>query len=386
MTSTVTVGVATTLDSVDTDELLRHADLALYAAKAAGKRQWRRYQPVLSTGLLRRRELQEALEEAVSTSAFTLVYQPIVALDTGELAGFEALIRWPHPEWGMMQPDQFITLAEETGQIIAIGAWVLERATADLARWLRETDVPPVPAPRQPGVPQPPGAQQPRVPRRREVPQRPGGELPGERSLAPRRDLYVSVNVSARQFADPGFADNVRRVLASSGLESSALTLELTETALLRRDERLYSDLMELKSIGVKLAIDDFGTGYSSLSYLRELPFDVVKMDKSFVDGIADSEQRLALADGIVQIARTLRLEVVAEGIESEVQRDLLTEMGCHYGQGYLLAMPMQPSEAEELARHGFPAHVPGADAQTLTGRAGGHRRVTSCRDGQEPA
>jgi diguanylate cyclase (GGDEF)-like protein len=339
VTSTVTVGVATTLDSVDTDELLRHADLALYAAKSAGKRQWRRYQPVLSTGLLRRRELQEALEVAVSTRAFTLVYQPIVALDTGELAGFEALVRWPHPEWGMMQPGQFITLAEETGQIIAIGAWVLERATTDLARWLRDEDRPNVPAPRQPGVPHQPGA-----------PQQP------DISLAPTRDLYVSVNVSARQFADAGFADNVRRVLASSGLESSALTLELTETALLRRDERLYSDLMELKSIGVKLAIDDFGTGYSSLSYLRELPFDVVKMDKSFVDGIADSEQRLALADGIVQIARTLRLEVVAEGIESEVQRDLLTEMGCHYGQGYLLAMPMQPSEAEELARHGFPA------------------------------
>jgi len=355
VTSTVTVGVATTLDSVDTDELLRHADLALYAAKAAGKRQWRRYQPVLSTGLLRRRELQEALEEAVSTNAFTLVYQPIVALDTGELAGFEALIRWPHPEWGMMQPDQFITLAEETGQIIAIGAWVLERATTDLAGWLREADVPSVPAPRQLGVPHQPGAPQTEGPRRREVPQRSGAKLPDELPLAPRRDLYVSVNVSARQFADPGFADNVRRVLASSGLESSALTLELTETALLRRDERLYSDLMELKSIGVKLAIDDFGTGYSSLSYLRELPFDVVKMDKSFVDGIADSEQRLALADGIVQIARTLRLEVVAEGIEAEVQRDLLTEMGCHYGQGYLLAMPMQPSEAEELARHGFP-------------------------------
>jgi diguanylate cyclase (GGDEF)-like protein/PAS domain S-box-containing protein len=336
VTSTVTVGVATTLDSVDTDELLRHADLALYAAKAAGKRQWRRYQPVLSTGLLRRRELQEALEEAVSTKAFTLVYQPIVALDTGELAGFEALVRWPHPEWGMMQPGQFITLAEETGQIIAIGAWVLERATTDLARWLRAVDE----APTVSALP---------------VPSQVGRDLHGGRRLAPRRDLYVSVNVSARQFADAGFADNVRRVLASSGLESSALTLELTETALLRRDERLYSDLMELKSIGVKLAIDDFGTGYSSLSYLRELPFDVVKMDKSFVDGIADSEQRLALADGIVQIARTLHLEVVAEGIESEVQRDLLTEMGCHYGQGYLLAMPMQPSEAEELARHGFP-------------------------------
>ena len=338
ISSTVTVGVATTLDSVDTEELLRHADLALYAAKAAGKRQWRRYQPVLSTGLLRRRELQEALEEAVSTHAFTLVYQPIVALDTGDLAGFEALVRWPHPQWGMMQPGQFITLAEETGQIIAIGAWVLERATSDLARWARAAEPPPT----EP-VPGPPGAE------------RPGEQRPGEQRVAPPRDLYVSVNVSARQFADAGFADNVRSVLASSGLKSSALTLELTETALLRRDERLYSDLMELKSIGVKLAIDDFGTGYSSLSYLRELPFDVVKMDKSFVDGIADSEQRLALADGIVQIARTLRLDVVAEGIESEVQRDLLTEMGCHYGQGYLLAMPMQPSEAEELARRGFP-------------------------------
>jgi len=338
VTSTVTVGVATTLDSVDTDELLRHADLALYAAKAAGKRQWRRYQPVLSTGLLRRRELQEALEEAVATQAFTLVYQPIVALDTGELAGFEALVRWPHPEWGMMQPGQFITLAEETGQIIAIGAWVLERATSDLAQWLRDASGSAVPSPRGAGA-SPPAPGQPQ-------------DL---EFIAPRHDLYVSVNVSARQFADPSFADNVRRELAASGLESSALTLELTETALLRRDERLHSDLMELKSIGVKLAIDDFGTGYSSLSYLRELPFDVVKMDKSFVDGIADSEQRLALADGIVQIARTLRLEVVAEGIESEVQRDLLTEMGCHYGQGYLLAMPMQPSEAEDLARHGFP-------------------------------
>ena len=176
VTSTVTVGVATTLDSIDTDELLRHADLALYAAKAAGKRQWRRYQPVLSTGLLRRRELQEALEEAVSTNAFTLVYQPIVALDTGELAGFEALVRWPHPEWGMMQPGQFITLAEETGQIIAIGAWVLERATTDLARWLSDADGPAVPASRHPESPSRRGLrnrpQSPSVPQPPNVPER----------------------------------------------------------------------------------------------------------------------------------------------------------------------------------------------------------------------
>ncbi len=325
VTTTVTVGVATTRDSTDTDELLRHADLALYAAKAAGKRQWRRYQPVLSSGLIRRREIQEALEEAVAKSAFTLVYQPIVALATGELAGFEALIRWPHPQWGMMQPGQFITLAEETGQIIAIGSWVLGQATADITR----------------------------------LHQAAAARLNGHPSPARQRDLYISVNVSARQFADAGFADTVRQVLAATGLESRALMLELTETALLRRDERLHSDLEELKTIGVKLAIDDFGTGYSSLSYLRDLPIDVVKMDRSFVEGIAESDQRLAVAEGIVQIARTLRLEVIAEGIETEEQRDLLRSMGCHYGQGYLLAMPMPVGQAEDLITSGFSTAAP---------------------------
>jgi EAL domain-containing protein (putative c-di-GMP-specific phosphodiesterase class I) len=163
----------------------------------------------------------------------------------------------------------------------------------------------------------------------------------------------VSVNVSARQFSAPGFVDGVRRTLDSSGLEPGALMLELTESVLVRRDERVVSDLIELKAIGVKLAIDDFGTGYSSLSYLREFPIDVLKIDKSFVDGIAVSEQRLALAKGIVQIARTLQLEVVAEGIESEVQRDLLIAMGCQFGQGYLLAMPMPAPQAETLVRIG---------------------------------
>jgi PAS domain S-box-containing protein len=318
--ATATVGVATTEDSTDSGDLVRHADLALYAAKAAGKRQWRRYQPVLSAGLIRRRELQGALEEAVADSAFTLAYQPIVELTSGELAGFEALVRWPHPQWGMMQPDQFISLAEETGQIVPLGSWVLSRAAADLARWRQEP-----------------------------------------------RGLYVSVNVSARQFSAPGFVDGVRRVLAASGLEPAALTLELTESVLLRRDERMHADLAELKAIGVRLAIDDFGTGYSSLSYLRELPIDVLKMDKSFVDGIAVSDQRLALAEGIVQIARTLRLEVIAEGIESEIQRDLLTSMGCQFGQGYLLAMPMPAGQAETLVRVG--SHlVPSLPRQAKTG------------------
>jgi diguanylate cyclase (GGDEF)-like protein/PAS domain S-box-containing protein len=323
--TTVTVGVATTQDSADTDELLRHADLALYAAKAAGKRQWRRYQPVLSAGLIRRRELQAALADAVGRSAFTLSYQPIVALTSGELAGFEALVRWPHPQWGMMQPDQFIALAEETGQIVPLGSWVLGRAAADLARWRQDS-----------------------------------------------RRLYISVNVSARQFSAPGFVDGVRRTLETSGLEPGTLMLELTESVLLRRDERMHANLAELKATGVRLAIDDFGTGYSSLSYLRELPIDVVKMDKSFVDGIAVAEQRLALAEGIVQIARTLRLEVIAEGIESEIQRDLLISMGCQFGQGYLLAMPMGAKQAETLARIGthqmpsLPRQAPEAAEPTL--------------------
>jgi diguanylate cyclase (GGDEF)-like protein len=320
--TTVTVGVATTEDGIDTDELLRQADLALYAAKAAGKRQWRRYQPVLSAGMVRRRELQAALEKAVARSAFTLAYQPIVALTTGELAGFEALVRWPHPEWGMMQPGQFIALAEETGQIVPLGSWVLTRAAADTARWRRDLR----------GDPH-------------------QGQAPDDGGVP--RGPYVSVNVSARQFSAPGFVDGVHRILDSSGLEPGALMLELTESVLVRRDERVVSDLIELKAIGVKLAIDDFGTGYSSLSYLREFPIDVLKIDKSFVDGIAVSEQRLALAQGIVQIARTLQLEVVAEGIESEVQRDLLIAMGCQFGQGYLLAMPMPAQQAETLVRIG---------------------------------
>jgi diguanylate cyclase (GGDEF)-like protein/PAS domain S-box-containing protein len=213
--TTATVGVATTADSADVDELLRHADLALYAAKTAGKRQWRRYQPVLSAGMIRRREVQAALQEAVINSGFTLVYQPIVALTSGEIAGFEALVRWPHPQWGMMQPDQFIELAEETGHIVPLGSWVLGQAAAEVVRWRRRAH------------PAPP---------------------------------YVSVNVSARQFRDPGFIDGVRRVLAETGLTPSALMLELTESVLLRRDDRIHADLRELKAIGVKLAISVPGT------------------------------------------------------------------------------------------------------------------------------
>jgi diguanylate cyclase (GGDEF)-like protein/PAS domain S-box-containing protein len=315
--ATATVGVATSGDSDDVDELLRHADLALYAAKAAGKRRWRHYQPVLTSGMLRRREIQAALEDAVKCSGFTLVYQPIVALSSGEIAGFESLVRWPHPRWGMMLPGQFISLAEETGLIVPLGAWVLRQALSDMVRW------------------------------RRELPPRPAQEP--DSSARPPEGPHVSVNVSARQFRDPGFVESVRQALQASGLPPSALLIELTESLLLDGHDQIRADLNELKEIGVRLAIDDFGTGYSSLNYLLELPIDVLKIDKTFVTGIASSWRRHALVEGIVRLARTLEVEVIAEGIETETERELLAGMGCQLGQGYLLSVPVDAAAAAAM-------------------------------------
>ncbi len=310
--ATATVGVATSADSADADELLRHADLALYAAKTAGKRRWRRYQPALSAGMLRRREVQAALEDAVNNSEFSLVYQPIVELGSGQIVGFEALIRWPHPQWGMMLPGQFITLAEETGHIVPLGAWVVRRALSDMVQWRRRVKAPDDAGP------------------------------------------HVSVNVSARQFRDPGFVAGVRRALRESGLPPSALLLELTESVLFGDSDRIGAELDELAEIGVRLAIDDFGTGYSSLSYLLRLPIDVLKIDKSFVTGIAASWRQHALVKGIVRLAGTLEVEVIAEGIETETERELLAGMGCQYGQGYLLSVPLEAAQAEELLSLGL--------------------------------
>ena len=305
-----TVGVATTEDGSDIGELMQHADLSLYAAKSEGKRRWSRYTPVLSAGINKRRELQERLEETVAKSAFTLAYQPIVELSSGAIHGFEALVRWPHPVRGTVPPSEFIELAEETGLIIPLGAWILKQAIGDMARW-RGTD----PDPRQPSI---------------------------------------AVNVSARQFRDSGFVQGLRRCLNETGLVASAVVLELTESSLLQRDERIHSDLAELKDLGVRLAIDDFGTGYSSLSYLRDLPIDLIKIDKAFVDAVTEPQGR-KFAEIIVSFANAIEVDVIAEGIETEEQRSALMEMGCRIGQGYLLAMPMDWRAAEVLLRSGRP-------------------------------
>ncbi|WP_187645608.1 bifunctional diguanylate cyclase/phosphodiesterase [Streptomyces sp. TRM49041] len=310
MSTYASIGVATTEDSIDSVELLAHADLALYSAKMAGKRQWRRYHPELQSGMAERANLQEALDSSTIETSFTVLYQPIVELANGKITGFEALVRWPHSTRGMVMPEQFITLAEESGQIVPLGAWVLDQAAAEAVRW--------------------------------EASVRRGG-------TADRNVPYISVNVSPRQFRDDEFYNVVRRSLDLSGIEPSSLVLELTESVLMYNDERILAELNSLTDLGIRIAIDDFGTGYSSLSYLREFPISVLKIDKSFVDELGRSPEQYALVEGITHLADTLGLTVIAEGVENVRQQELLVSMGCRLAQGYLFAEPVSAEEAEQL-------------------------------------
>jgi diguanylate cyclase (GGDEF)-like protein len=281
------------------DDLLTQAGLALRAARSAGRGQYRHYSADVHGPMVERIRLREALTRAVEEHAFTLRYQPIVALADGSTVGFEALVRWTEPDRGPVEPVEFIALAEEAGLIGPIGEWVLRSALAAAARWHRA----------DPAAP------------------------------------YVSVNVSAHQVRVPGFAARVGRELALAGLPPGSLMLELTESVLLREDDGVWAELAMLRDSGVRLALDDFGTGYSSLSYLVQTPIDVIKIDKSFIRSLSAPRQRV-IVDGVVRLAATLGLRVVAEGIESPGARDLLGAMGCPYGQGYLYSVPLTGPEA----------------------------------------
>ncbi|MEU9575628.1 EAL domain-containing protein [Streptomyces massasporeus] len=304
------IGVATTEDSIDLVDLQRHADLALYAAKTAGKRQWHRYRPELQSGLAERTELQEDLANAPIETSFVVLYQPIVELTSGRIKGFEALIRWPHSTRGMVMLEQFITLAEESGQIVPLGAWVLKQATVEAVRWQESA--------------------------------RRDGTADGK---AP----YVSVNVSPLQFRDAEFSQVIQRALDLSGIEPSSLVLELTESVLMYNDERVLAKMRSLTDLGIRIAIDDFGTGYSSLSYLREFPISILKIDKSFVGDLVRSPEQYALIEGITHLAHTLGLTVIAEGVDNVRQQELLISMGCRLAQGHLFAEPVTAEEAEHL-------------------------------------
>ncbi|MEU7908387.1 EAL domain-containing protein [Actinoplanes sp. NPDC049118] len=305
------IGITTTPEADTADALLRQADLALYVAKGAGKNQWRRYQSHLHDVMVQRLELRSALDHAVNEGHFLLQYQPIVDLESDEAVGFEALVRWHHPSRGVIAPDQFIEVAEESGLIVPMGRWVLDQALHTVAQWRR---------------------------------------------ILPRaRQPYVSVNVSVRQFRQPGFVDQVRASLDYAGVPPQALMLEITETLLMGDDEQIWADLAVLQELGVRIAIDDFGTGYSSLSYLRQRPIDVLKIDKTFIDDMVGSAQQLALVAGIVSLAQTLNLTVVAEGIEDATHRQMLAQLGCPLGQGYYYSAPLDPTAALAWLRDPLP-------------------------------
>ena len=295
------------------DELLRDADTAMYRAKAAGKGRAATFAPAMREAVLARHALERDLRTAVAdpASAFHLVFQPVVALETGAVAKFEALLRWHHPQRGPVSPAQFVPVAEEMGLIVPLGRWVLEAACRQMRVW-DDALPPPTPYGASPAV-------------------------------------HLTVNVSGRQLDDAGLVADVAVALAASAIAPERLTLEVTETALMRDTDRTLAALHALKALGVRLAIDDFGTGYSSLAYLQRFPVDMLKIDKSFVDGVAHGGPDAALARTVVALGQTLGLRTVAEGIETEAQRAALAALGCPLGQGYLFARPLSADAAHAL-------------------------------------
>jgi diguanylate cyclase (GGDEF)-like protein len=307
VTVTASVGVAdtTTAGRRDADLLLRNADLAMYHAKATGRDTVVVFAPGMAEAASDRAALAEDLTAAMAAGdQLGVHYQPVVTLPGGEVHGHEALVRWRHPTRGPIAPLLFVPIAEQTGAVTALGAWVLRRATRDAAAGLD-------------------GA---------------GG---------PSR---VAVNVSAVQLADPGFVQTVRDALADSGLPAHLLVLEVTESVLADDLDAVSARLQELRDLGARIAIDDFGTGYSSLSYLRRLPADIVKVDRSFVADLTRGGSAATLVASIVELSRSLSLDVVAEGVETEAQRATLVELGCTYAQGYLFGRPA-PSVAAPVPR-----------------------------------
>ncbi|TVP43324.1 MAG: EAL domain-containing protein [Halomonas sp.] len=296
-----TVGAAHADEAcLDADALLRHADIAMYLGKEAGRNVVTTYHPSMGEALLERQALQTHLQSALERSELLLHYQPIVDLNSGRPLGVEALLRWQHPVRGLVPPADFISLAEETGAILDIGRWVLNEACRQLAEW-RWIDA----------------------------------------------SLTMSVNVSACQLRQSRFAEDVQDALRLAGLPGSALTLEITETALLKDVEKALETLSALKEVGISLALDDFGTGYSALSHLRMLPIDILKIDRSFVSSASAPPDNDRLAAMIISLGHACALKVVAEGIEESTQLESLRVLGCDLGQGYLFLRPNEAATVE---------------------------------------
>src|SRR3954451_1924226 len=288
------------------DDLLRNADLAMYRAKGLGKARYQLFEPGMHVAVLERLELEGDLERALDRAEMVVHSQPIIELGSTRIIALEALVRWHHPIRGMIQPNEFIPLAEETGQIHRLGQWVLERAISDACAWNRE--------------------------------------------LMP---VAIGVNLSARQLQEPMLVPQIAAALADSGLAPDQLVLEITETVLMHDLEETVVKLQELKKLGVCLSVDDFGTGYSSLQYLRRFPLDSLKIAKSFVDGVGGPSQDAAVARAIIELGTSFQLRVVAEGIERPEQHSHLIDLGCTHGQGFFYSRPVPGDQVDRLLTTG---------------------------------
>lgn len=298
------IGIALSVDGFRTaEDMLRDADIAMYRAKTTGRARHQVFTEAMRTQATTRLQMETELRQALEREEFEIHYQPILNLETHAIKGFEALVRWHHPERGFVSPEEFIPTAEESGLILPLGRWILDESCRQLRAW--------------------------------------------QNSMPEAESLVISVNLSAKQFLQSDLAEQVVEALEASGLPSRSLKLEITESYLIENSDRAVKVMNRLRDIGVELSLDDFGTGYSSLSYLHRLPVNSLKIDRSFVSQMSESEEHSEIVRTIVKLAQNLKMDVIAEGIETAEQLDQLNELNCGFGQGYLFARPMDAEMAE---------------------------------------
>src|SRR5256886_13942313 len=304
--TTASIGIAMyPSDGSDIQTLTKNADMAMYLTKEDGKNGFRFFTKAIKAQSIERLTLETALRRALERDQFSLHYQPKVDMLTGQITGVEALLRWEHPDFGMVSPMQFIPLAEETGLIVPIGRWVLKEACAQNMAWQR-------------------------------------------RGL---RAVSMAVNLSPRQFADAHLLRDIDQALAASGMSPVLLQLEVTESMVMRNVARAIRVLDAIQNRGIRLAIDDFGTGYSSISLMKQFPIDTIKIDRSFVRDLAEDPEDQAIAQAIISMGKALGMTVVAEGVETVEQQDFLREHGCDEMQGYLFSKPLPAKQMADLLR-----------------------------------
>jgi EAL domain-containing protein (putative c-di-GMP-specific phosphodiesterase class I) len=278
--------------------MLRDADVAMYRAKAKGKAQYQIFDRTMHQNALQQLKFETEMRYALERGEFSLHYQPIIELKTNDLKGFEALVRWNHPTRGMVSPMEFIPTAEENGLILPLGKWILQESCRQLRKWQNHN------------------------------------------SLA--ATIAISVNLSSKQFLQPDLSQQVAAVLEETGLSPSCLKLEITESHFLDNTEMAIVTMNRLRELGIEISLDDFGTGYSSLSYLHRLPIDYLKIDRSFVSRMEEKKENAEIVHTIIKLAQNLKMKVIAEGIETAEQLNLLKKLNCEYGQGYFFSKPLK--------------------------------------------